>query len=298
MRTYTITAFPNIYQKNNQIRLCYSWDTLCKFLGKKREPVDKLKQISWSPAIFDGDRANENAIKLSCLVVDVDDHVLLYTCGSWMYMSQTKCYIHTSVSHTIDKNKYRVILPLAEDAPAEDWRYYHAALKTWWTGIFKDAPFDLSTKDQARLYFVGYNTAEYSEQKIEGKILDWKSRAQDERVKYEEELRLRRNEQEERLRRAEQNRKNYGNISYSDKRLNMYTVLRNSEVERRRFASFLGTRDAGDRAIKWRCPKCGQDDATYFYYDPTRYPSAYCNHRNSCNWKESLGYLAELNGYF
>ena len=299
MRTFTITAFRNIYNKNDQTRLCYSWDTLCKFIGKKREPTDKLKQASWSPAIFEGERSNQNAQKLSCLVVDVDDHVLLYTCAVWMQLSQTQCFIHTSVSHTIDQNKYRVILPLAEDAPADEWRHYHAALKTWWTGMFKDAPFDLSTKDAARLYFVAYHTEHYQEQKHSGKILDWKNRAQDERVKYEEELRRRQQEQQERLRRAEEHKRTYDKAqSHSDKRKYMYTLLRNSEAERLKFARFLGCSDTGDRAVKWRCPGCGQDDATFFYYDPTRYPSAYCNHRNSCNWKESVGYLAELNGYF
>jgi len=299
MRTYSITAFPNIYQKNNQVRLSYSWETLCKFLGKQRDPVEKLKQIAWSPALFDGDRANENAIKMSCLVVDVDDYVPVTYCGAELMVRGVKGYIHTSVSHSDKQDKYRLVLPLAEDAPADMWMHYHAALKSWWNSIWKDSPFDESTKDAARLYFVGYYSPIFWESHISGKILDWKGRAQDEKKKYEQEMQRRREEQERRLKEAEENRKKYErNRSASDKRKYMYTLLRNSEAERRKFAAFLGAIDTGDRAVKWTCPKCSKSDCTYFYFDPTRYPSAYCNHRNSCGWKESVGYLAEINGYF
>ena len=214
-----------------------------------------------------------------------------------------KSYIHTSVSHTHDNHRFRIVLPLGNDIHVDQYTYYYRALRTWFAEVFGDeAVFDESAKDAARAYYVGYHTRDWWEVSNKGKILDWEGRAQDEEVKYKIELERRRKEQEERLRRAEENRKKLGkNVSHSDKRRYMYEMLRNDSTARRTFALWLGATikggKSGERAVLWSCPRCGKNDCTYFYIDPTRYPSAYCNHRESCNWKESVGYLAEINGY-
>jgi len=311
MRIYNITAFPNIRQPDRQIKLAYSWTNLCRFLGKEREPVAKIKQGAWSPASFEGKRANENVTKLSCMVLDIDDSITLGQAGANLMVRGVKSYIHTSVSHTHDNDRFRIVLPLAENVSAVEWTFYYRAMKTWFAEVFgDDAAFDESAKDAARAYYVGYHTRDWWDVSNKGKILDWKSRAQDEKVKYNIEMERRRKEQEERLRRAEANRKKLGNnVSHSDRRRYMYEMLRNDPGARRTFALWLGAtiksagfdkrtgKIIGERAVLWSCPRCGKTDCTFFYIDPTRYPSAYCNHRNNCNWKESLGYLAEINGY-
>lgn len=304
MRIYTITAFPNIRQPDRQIKLAYSWTNLCRFLGKQREPVAKIKQGAWSPASFDGKRLNQNVTKLSCLVLDIDDSITLGQAGANLMIRGVQSYIHTSVSHTLDNHRFRIVLPLADDVPADQWTFYYRALRTWFNEVygFANAVFDESAKDAARAYYVGYHTLDWWETSTEGKILDWEGRAQDEEVKYKIELKRRRKEQEERLKRAEENRKKLGNnVSFSDKRRYMYEMLRNDPTARRTFASWLGATikggKSGERAVLWSCPQCAKNDCTFFYIDPTRYPSAYCNHRNNCNWKESVGYLAEINGY-
>ena len=304
MRIYNITAFPNIRQPNRQIKLAYSWTNLCRFLGKQREPVAKIKQGAWSPASFDGKRLNENVTKISCLVLDVDDSICTYTAGANLMVRDIKSYLHTSVSHvTGRKERFRLVLPLAHDVHADQWPHYFRAMRTWWTEVFgTEKAFDESTKDPARAYYVGYHTSEWIEQYQDGRVLDWESRAQDEAVKYEAEMQQRRKEQEERRRKAEANRKKVGRqASHSDKRRYMYDMLRNDAGARRDFALWLGATvkggKNGERAVLWACPQCGLKDCTFFYIDPTRYPSAYCNHRKNCNWKESVGYLAEINGY-
>ena len=304
MRIYTITAFPNIRQPDRQIKLAYSWTNLCRFLGKQRQPVAKILQGAWSPASFDGKRLNDNVTKLSCLVLDIDDSITLGQAGANLMIRGVKSYIHTSVSHSSDNHRFRIVLPLADDVPADQWTFYYRALRTWFNEVygFANATFDESAKDAARAYYVGYHTRDWWETSTEGKVLDWENRARDEQVKYNIEMDRRRKEQEERLRRAEQNRKKLGNnVSFSDKRRYMYDVLRNDPTARRTFASWLGATikggKSGERAVLWSCPRCAKTDCTFFYIDPTRYPSAYCNHRNNCNWKESVGYLAEINGY-
>lgn len=305
MRLYNITAFPNIRQPDRQIKLAYSWTNLCRFLGKSRQPVTKIKQGAWSPASFVGKRSNENVTKLSCLVLDIDDSITTGQAGSNLMVRDVQSYIHTSVSHTHDNHRFRIVLPLADDVSAHDWIFYYRALRTWFNEVFgfvENAVFDESAKDAARAYYVGYNTDNWWEVSNKGKILDWENRARDEESKYKIEMKQRRKEQEERLRRAEQNRKKLGNnVSFSDKRRYMYDVLRNDAAARRTFASWLGATikggKSGERAVLWSCPQCAKNDCTFFYIDPTRYPSAYCNHRKNCNWKESVGYLAEINGY-
>ena len=313
MRLYNITAFPNIRQPDRQIKLAYSWTNLCRFLGKQRQPVAKIKQGDWSPASFVGKRSNENVTKLSCLVLDIDDSITLGQAGCNFMVRGVQSYIHTSVSQNMDHDRFRIVLPLADDVPAHEWTFYFRALRTWFNEVFgfvDNAVFDESAKDAARAYYVGYHTEHFCENHTQGKVLDWKGRAQDEEAKYKIEMERRRKEQEERLRRAEQNRKKLGkNVSQSDKRRHMYTVLRNDEAARRTFALWLGAtiksagfdkrsgKIIGERAVRWNCPRCRLDDCTYFYIDPTRYPSAYCNHKKTCNWKDSVGYLAEINGY-
>lgn len=305
MRLYTITAFPNIRQPDRQIKLCYSWTNLCRFLGKKREPVAKIKQGAWSPASFVGKRSNENVTTLSCLVLDIDDSISLTEACMNLYVRDVKNYIHTSVSQTMFHDRFRIVLPLAEDVPAHEWIFYFRALRTWFQEVFgrlEKSGFDESAKDPARAYYVGYHTEYFKEDFNDGRVLDWKGRAQDEEAKYKVEMERRRKEQEERLRRAEENRKKLGhNVSHSDKRRHMYTLLRNDPGARRDFALWLGATikggRSGERAVLWNCPQCRLNDCTYFYIDPTRYPSAYCNHKKTCNWKDSVGYLAEINGY-
>lgn len=305
MRIYSITAFPNIRQPDRQIKLAYSWTNLCRFLGKERQPVAKIKQGAWSPASFVGKRANENVTKLSCLVLDIDDSITFGQAGANLMVRDVQSYLHTSVSHTHNNHRFRIVLPLANDVPGEQWTFYFRALRTWFNEVFQkmdNARFDESAKDAARAYYVGYHTDDWWETSNTGKILDWEGRAQDEEAKYKIEMQRRRKEQEERLRRAEQNRKKLGkNVSHSDKRRHMYTLLRNDPEARRTFALWLGATikggKSGERAVLWNCPRCRLNDCTYFYIDPTRYPSAYCNHKKTCNWKDSVGYLAEINGY-
>jgi len=305
MRLHTITAFPNIRQPDRQIKLAYSWTNLCRFLGQNRKPVEKIKQGAWSPASFVGKRSNENVTKLSCLVLDIDDSITTGQAGSNLMIRGIKSYIHTSVSHDMNNDRFRIVLPLANDVPGEQWTFYFRALRTWFNEVFgfvENAVFDESAKDAARAYYVGYHTDHFWETHTEGNVLDWENRARDEESKFKIEMEQRRKEQEERLRRAEQNRKKLGNnVSFSDKRRYMYDVLRNDAGARREFALWLGSTikggKAGERAVLWSCPQCAKNDCTFFYIDPTRYPSAYCNHRKNCNWKESVGYLAEINGY-
>ena len=308
-RLYNITAFPSILNPYKQIKLSYSWTNLCRFLGADRKPVEKLKQGCWSPAVFNGKRAAENVVSLSCIVIDIDHDVLFFSASVAMALHKIQAYIHTSVSHNPwTEDRFRLVIPLAEDAPAEDWRYYHMAVKKHWDMIFRGPKFDESAKDASRAYFVGYRTEYYKETHIEGKILDWAGMAQDAKTEYLTERRRIEAEREQRLEDLRKKEQQLGkNRSYSDNRRMKYQQLSECPIERRKLAVFLGSTmkhgDAGERATGWMCPQCHRNDCTFFFIDPIRKDNnqssslAYCMHRSSCGFRKSLGYLAEINGY-
>ena len=308
-RLYNITAFPNILNPNQQIKKAYSWTNLCRFLGADRKPVDKLKQGSWAPATFNGRRCAENVVSLSCMVLDIDHKHTMYGVGATMMLKRYKCYMHSSISHNRRiEDRFRLVFPLDRDAAGEDWMYYHLAMRTWWQQIFHDQEFDTSASDASRIYFVGYRTEHWEDFQQDGKMIDWHNRAIDEKKKFIAEQKRLEAERAKRIEEIKRREAALGkNRSYSDMRKYKYEQLAEDPTERLRFAKFLGCtiKDgvAGDRAIGWTCPQCHKNDCTFFFVDPIRKDNnqssslAYCMHRKSCNFRKSLGYLAELNGY-
>lgn len=75
----------------------------------------------WSPAAYvpGGERRKEDVAQLSCLVLDYDGGATIEDARdqwfSWFHV------MHTTWSHTAEVNKFRVVLPLAQPAPAASW---------------------------------------------------------------------------------------------------------------------------------------------------------------------------------
>lgn len=75
----------------------------------------------WSPALYkEGTtRGGENVIHLSCLVLDYDvGSTLAAASATWQDYFHL---VHSTFSYTPEKQKFRLILPLAEPVPAADW---------------------------------------------------------------------------------------------------------------------------------------------------------------------------------
>ncbi|MDA8020706.1 MAG: hypothetical protein MPN21_24980 [Thermoanaerobaculia bacterium] len=76
----------------------------------------------WSPAHYppDSRRSGENVLHLSCVVLDYDSGLpVAEAATSWQDYFHI---VHTTWSHTPDKPKFRLILPLAEPVRPVDWR--------------------------------------------------------------------------------------------------------------------------------------------------------------------------------
>lgn len=76
----------------------------------------------WAPALYppNSRRGSDNVIHVSCLVLDYDKGLpateALPFWEPWFHVA------HSTWSHTPEKPKFRVILPLASPVRAEDWR--------------------------------------------------------------------------------------------------------------------------------------------------------------------------------
>ncbi|WP_298619099.1 phage/plasmid primase, P4 family [uncultured Zoogloea sp.] len=147
-KTFTISAFKN--EKDN-VPKCrdLTWSEFAAIFGKHCITPSKAGTSSWSPTAYEGGatRKNESVTHLSMAVIDVDngtpvedvEHML----GGITYL------IHSTYNHTVEKPKYRVILPLAEPVEASAWRGVWDRINHWLGGIN-----DAATKDPARIYYI------------------------------------------------------------------------------------------------------------------------------------------------
>lgn len=116
------------------------------FAKRMIEPVsynatDKNKLPLWSPAVFDGNRAQANVIEVSCLVYDIDDGIAPFS--SWQLFAQYKCIVHTSFSHKPHHHKYRVIMPLKKPVLVRDWQqFWRAAAELWQKMTYREPDTD------------------------------------------------------------------------------------------------------------------------------------------------------------
>lgn len=129
------STFKNI--KSNKPQL-HSLD-LSTFIKGMITPVSESAENKsdlplWSPTIFDGTRCAENAVKITCLVFDVDDGITPF--NTWqMFAREWNVIAHTSFSSRPNHHKYRIILPLARPIPADDWTRASIAANELWAKV-------------------------------------------------------------------------------------------------------------------------------------------------------------------
>ena len=323
---YNITLFRDVLQPQNMLQKKYTFEQIYLFLTHARKPVPKKKQVAWVPATFTAGtkRANANCKEVSLMVIDIDGMFgYTYVQDRLLHM-RLQHMLHTSFSHSPKCDKFRVVLPLMTPVPAAEWKHWHRGMCTWWDenihipsnvkihGQLDDyrlpmldkQELDRRAHDSCRAYYAGYKTQYFkSHLYMDGGFVDFASYA--ERAKLQEEIRLEKKklEAEQARLRLEAHKKHLDGkrSSYSDQRKYYYEMLKTQADWRRALAVKLGAgivhSPSGDRAVKWMCPQCQRNDATYFYINPiTNISTAKCGHVNSCNWSNSLGYLAEVTG--
>ena len=166
------TAWQDVRQRVG-VAMSGPWPELCCWLAASADfvvtescpRVDcpaggcKHKAAAWAPTVFrDNDRCNDNALKVSALVLDCDDG------GDWVGLldaldSAMICYFaHRSASYVAGQScNWRVAVPLAEpfsvvERGTSAWATaYNAGLRV--LGAVGGVRFDTSCTDAARLWF-------------------------------------------------------------------------------------------------------------------------------------------------
>ena len=170
-RTWGAVPFVNTWGRQIRKRTL-SWPELVGVLTNFRVAEDGTKADlpAWSPAIYrpGTTRGKANVEALTCLVLDYDD-------GRATIDEALDCWhwrpgiLHTSWSHTKDRHRFRVILPLHAPVPVEDWPGVFAWADRWtrkctnqdeikaledyhratWASVI-----DTQCKDPGRIYYV------------------------------------------------------------------------------------------------------------------------------------------------
>ena len=132
-----------------------SWDALA-LLAMVLQPVVGLRKDGlplWSPTTFGPAyvhngrkvcRRASNTCAVSMVVLDIDDGSSVDA----VLQADTFAIAHTSFSHTPTHEKWRIIYPLAEPVPAQEWGKVWRGIAHRWPQV------DAATKDPSRMYYV------------------------------------------------------------------------------------------------------------------------------------------------
>ncbi len=105
---------------------------LKKYLNADKEIKDKQKNgKAWHPAVFkrDSKRHEENVIALHSFVADVDGKKIQTVNFKNEFTEKLSKYAyayHTSYSHSLEQEKWRVIIPFSEAVPQKKWPEVYA----------------------------------------------------------------------------------------------------------------------------------------------------------------------------
>ena len=149
-------------------RLAFEWAEFAALLLGRPGPFLADEHPGWSPGTFVGERRGKgNVERLWCLVFDIDG---TKTIGWALDVFAGRLgLLHTSKSHTPERHRYRVVLPLARPVTAAEhdamWRRFNHR----WPNAFDDG-----AKDASRFWYrpaLGASRL-YETRELEGPPLD------------------------------------------------------------------------------------------------------------------------------
>lgn len=143
---FTISEFQG-HQDNKPKAVCFTWPEFCHAFNKHIIRAEK-NGPAWSPASFapNGLRKNEHVEAIAFAVIDVDNGVPVEELQD--KAKKYACLIHSSHSHTLEKPKYRVIIPFAKPVSKTEWPEVWARIN-----LLVGQSNDPATKDPSRLYY-------------------------------------------------------------------------------------------------------------------------------------------------
>ena len=258
------------------------WRELCERLGEFSPPIEggKVDLPAWSPVRYreGARRSSANVEEVSCIVLDVDSDSrpvsIEEACKPWQGVAHC---VHTSWSHTPERPKFRVVIPLAQPVEVGLWH------RVWsWAQFRAKVEIDAKCKDPARIYFVpALRDADAPHEAFvaEGPMLV-----------LPEEAFLATPEERRRKQQKEMDRIKPRGMVDRPRRAELVSI---SPAEREALGLRLGGR-VDDRQVVRDvvCPGCGRASMFWPVY-PTGTRMAMCRHRDTCGRLVSLEKLNE-----
>ena len=124
-------------------------DALIRRMTRHTRTTDKAASDSWSPVQLQpgARRSNAAVLEVSCIVLDFDD-APVWRSDIIRGLGRVRCCYHSSHSHTAEKPKGRLVVPLASPVAADLWPRVWA----WVAGLIDGV--DAQCKDAARVYYL------------------------------------------------------------------------------------------------------------------------------------------------
>jgi hypothetical protein len=234
----------------------------------------------WSPTTFTRmRRAGKNAEKIWFLVFDIDDGCTTF--DTWRLFHEYNVIAHTSFSNRPHYHKYRIILPLEEPVPAEDWPRASIAAKGVWDCVVGIGEPDSSAlNDRARIYFrYGIPTPPSADMKSHHPMFPANYHQTAWNVGRNFVLEYQHIEIKQPVRRQ------YTAKVYSNGKASINEVMMDPSF-RLALANKAGATIQDNEARYISCPQCNRN-SVHFSIDPCTgiaYKWPTCNHANSCGW--------------
>ena len=190
--------------------------------------------------------------------------------------------IYTTWSHRPDDHRFRVVLPLARDVDADEYR-----LLWGWLAAMLGGGADQQTKDLARALFLPASrpdgTRAGAKAWQDAPLLDPDLALPDARARLHP------------LPQTPRPPKPPVTVAFGAGRREARLALATDADTRRRAGEHLDGRIAGSRAEDIVCPRCGRA-SVWFWLDPVKMKTARCKHQKSCAWWGHLDALLDGHG--
>lgn len=237
---------------------------------------------AWIPVRLSApERVARAVVDLHLLVLDFDEGDID---ASWAHWRRYAAQLHTTWSHADDAPRWRIVLPLAQPVPRDDWRRVHA-----WACAQPGGRPDGQACDPIRLYYLPALRSEASPWRSEISEGPWVAPPL-------AELRSRERQRQEAARRRAHlraeaaryaTRQRSSGPSERDERRLLATCPDARRAHGVARGGRIHTTTAGELIRGVPCPGCSRPDV-WWAIEPGRGHYARCNHRRTCGWAGPL----------
>jgi KaiC/GvpD/RAD55 family RecA-like ATPase len=160
------TRWPRLLETHGERLGPMAWAELFSALSAPTRPFAGQDHPGWAPVTFRDEKRCRPAVEdVHGLALDIDGTVTLEwaeeTLGCWAGL------IHTSKSHTADKHRFRVILPMRRSVTAEEHGGIWRRLDALWPGVF-----DPAAKDASRFWYWPSSGPAFETRVLYGSVFD------------------------------------------------------------------------------------------------------------------------------